>query len=115
MNAQQLYDKGFDLRCSGNYREAKAVFQQILRQEQSHLDAQWQLALIAGFEGDFEQSKSLLSKIVEIDSNHIGARYDLAMTLMMLGMDGDACAHFHEILRQNPSHEKAKQQIIYCS
>jgi hypothetical protein len=37
------------------------------------------------------------------------------MTMMMLGMEEEACAHFHEVLRLSPEHEKARQQIIYCS
>lgn len=114
MNAQELYEKGFDLRCSGAYGEARAIFQQVLGLEPGHADARWQMGLIEGFEGDFDGSIATLSKLVEEIPTHTNARYDLAMTMMMLGMDEEACAQFQEVLRQNPTHEKALQQIVYC-
>jgi tetratricopeptide (TPR) repeat protein len=114
MNAQELYEKGFDLRCSGAYGEARKILQQVLDQEPDHADARWQMGLIEGFEGDFDGSIATLTKLVEEHPDHINARYDLAMTLMMLGMDEDACAQFREVLRQKPDHEKALQQIVYC-
>ena len=114
MNVQELYEKGFELRCNGNYGEAKSMLQQVLSEQDDHADANWQLGLIAGFEGDFNGSIALLKAVVRTDANHIGARYDLAMTYMMLGMESEACEEFREVLKQNPDHEKAKQQIIYC-
>lgn len=114
MNAQELYDKGFELRCSGAYREARTALQQLLDMEPGHADARWQMGLIEGFEGDFDGSIATLSKLVEEHPDHVNARYDLAMTLMMLGMDEEACAQFKEVLRQKPDHEKALQQIVYC-
>ena len=114
MNAQELYDKGFELRCSGQYGEARQVLQQVLGIDPEHADAQWQLGLIEGFEGDFDGSIASLQKVVDANPTHVNARYDLAMTMMMLGMDEEACAHFHEVLRLNPEHEKALQQVIYC-
>lgn len=70
--------------------------------------------MIQGFEGDFDGSIETLRLVVESHPNHIGARYDYAMTMMMLGMIDEACAEFKEVLRQNPTHEKALQQIAYC-
>jgi hypothetical protein len=32
----------------------------------------------------------------------------------MLGMQDEACAQFQEVLRRDPDHEKAHQQMIYC-
>ena len=92
MNAQELYDKGFELRCGGAYREARTILQQVLQIEPEHADARWQLGLIEGFEGDFDGSIATLTKLVEEFPDHTSARYDLAMTLMMLGMDEEAFA-----------------------
>ena len=33
---------------------------------------------------------------------------------MMLGMMDEACANFREVLNQDPTHEEANRQIIYC-
>lgn len=79
-----------------------------------HTDSKWQLGLIQGFEGDFDGSLETLQTIVTANPLHQSARYDLAMTMMMLGMVDEACAEFKELLRQNPNHEKAKQQAVYC-
>ena len=114
MTAQELYDKGFELRCGGSYGEARDVLQRVLEQEADHADAKWQLGLIKGFEGDFESSVALLTQVVAGHPGHVSARYDLAMSLMMLGSEKEACGHFREVLRLNPEHEKAKQQIMFC-
>jgi hypothetical protein len=36
------------------------------------------------------------------------------MTQMMMGEMDEACANFKEVLRQNPAHEDANRQVIYC-
>ena len=102
MTVQELYDKGFELRCSGSYGEAQAVLQQVLEQDAENADAKWQLGLIKGFEGDFDSSVVLLKQVVAGHPGHVSARYDLAMSLMMLGSEEEACGHFREVLRQNP-------------
>ena len=114
MNAQELYEKGFELRCSGAYGEARTFLQQVLDIEPGHADARWQIGLIEGFEGNFDGSIATLTKLVDENPDHVNARYDLAMTMMMLGMDDEACAQFREVLRRKPDHEKALQQIVYC-
>lgn len=111
---QELYKKGFDLRCEGRYAEARAVLTEVLRQNPSHSDARWQLGLIQGFEGDFDGSLETLKSVVAMHPTHQSARFDLAMTYMMLGMTEEACAQLRELLRQNPNHERALQQIMYC-
>ena len=85
MTAQELYEKGFELRCSGSYGEARDILHQVLEQDEGNADAKWQLGLINGFEGDFESSVVLLKEVVDAHPNHVSARYDLAMSLMMLG------------------------------
>ena len=115
MDANQLYEQGFQLRCDGQYGAARMIFEQVLAQNPDHTDSKWQIGLIQGFEGDFDGSLETLHKIVSQNPQHENARYDLAMTMMMLGMADEACAHFHEILRTNPDHEKARQQVVYCS
>jgi TolA-binding protein len=114
MSAQAIYDQGFKDRCDGKYDEAKAAFKQVLAIEPSHSDAKWQLGLVQGFEGDFEGSLETLAGVVVSQPSHVNARCDLAMTMMMLGMTQEACAQFKEVLRLDPTNEKANQQIVYC-
>lgn len=114
MTGEELYQRGFDARCNGQYREARTYLEQVLVQNPTHADARWQIGLIQGFEGDFDGSFATLQKLVQDNPSHLNARYDLAMTMMMLGMIDEACAEFHEILRRDPTHDNAKKQIIYC-
>jgi cytochrome c-type biogenesis protein CcmH/NrfG len=87
---------------------------QVLGQDQKNANAAWQLGLVLGFEGEFEESMKLLGLVVKANPDHISARYDLAMTQMMMGEMDEACANFKEVLRQNPAHEDANRQVIYC-
>jgi tetratricopeptide (TPR) repeat protein len=114
MNVQEAYERGFDLRCNGRYSEAKAQLQQVLDVDPNHCDARWQMGLILGFEGDFEGSLVALSELARLYPTRDYVLYDLAMSQMMLGMNEEACDNFREVLRINPNHEKAAQQVIYC-
>lgn len=114
MNADELYQKGFEARCDGRYGEAKLFFQAVLGEQPDHVDANWQCALIKGFEGDFDGSLADLQGLCDRYPTHNDIRYDLAMTMMMLGMNDEACAEFNRILSSDPTHDKTLQQIVYC-
>lgn len=114
MELQEAYQKAFELRCDGRYVEARAQIQRILAIDPSHAEGLWQLGLIQGFEGDFEESLATLSSLVDRYPARNDFRYDLAMTQTMLGMQEEACDNFRAILATDPSHEKARQQAIYC-
>ena len=114
MSVQEVYDRGFGLRCEGRYGEAKTAFQQVLVTEPNHLKSLWQLALIQGFEGDFDGSLESLKNLVATHPTETDVMYDLAMTYMMLGFQDEACAEFQKILAINPEHEKALHQAKYC-
>lgn len=114
MSDQDLYEKGFQLRCDGRYGEARVALTQLLQSNPQHADALWQIGLIEGFEGDFDGSLATLQKVVDTNPRHTNARYDLAMTMMMLGMLDEACAEFKKVLAQDPTHEKTLQQVVYC-
>jgi tetratricopeptide (TPR) repeat protein len=110
----QAYQRGFQLRCNGQYAEARIQLQMVLRVQPLHADALHQIGLIQGFEGDFDASLDTLQKLSTKYPNNLSIRYDLAMTQMMLGMNDEACANFRFILSVNPSHEEASRQVIYC-
>lgn len=114
MDIESIYQKGFNLRCEGRYSEAGIVFQKVLAQDPGHINARHQQALIAGFLGDFDGSLESLDKLAAQVPNNLEVRYDLAMTQMMLGLQDEACANFKRILTVDPTHQKAKQQSVYC-
>lgn len=112
---EEHYEIGFQYRCEGEYALAKKAFAEVLALDPHHVKARWQLALIKGFEGDFDGSLADLKALVEDAPEDLDVRYDFAMTLIMLGYTEEACEQFREILRRDPAHEKAKQQLAYCS
>ncbi len=114
MDDDQIYQKGFEYRCNGQYAEAKAQFQQVLAKNPGHVNARLQMALIAGFEGDFDGSLALLESLSAQNPANDDVLYELAMTQFMLGMNDEACANLKKILARNPGHEKANQQATYC-
>lgn len=114
MDITEAYQRGFELRCAGRYREARTELEKVLAIDPTHCEALWQIGLIQGFEGDFDSSLITLSDLIARFPNNQNVRYDLAMTQMMLGMSEEACDNFKEILRQNPNHEKAGQQVAFC-
>lgn len=114
MNPEELYDRGFELRCEGRYREAKMYLEQAVNLDPSHSKAKWQLALIKGFEGDFDGSLDDLRALRTADPRNEDVINDLAMTYMMLGYMDEACAEFRALLQINPNHENALRQSAYC-
>ena len=108
------YERGFQLRCDGQYAEAKTAFQAVLSRDSTHVEARHQMGLIQGFEGDFDASLATLQQLATESPANLGVRYDLAMTQMMLGMYEEGCANLKYILSVDPTHEKALQQSAYC-
>ena len=89
-------------------------FQRVLSMDPGHINAKHQQALIAGFLGDFDGSLAALENLSKSAPRNLDIIYDLAMTQMMLGLQDEACANFKKILTLDPSHQKAKQQSVYC-
>ena len=114
MEIEGLYQRGFELRCEGNYPDAKECFKKVLAVDPSHVNTRHQMALIQGFEGDFDGSLAALESLSQQYPANLEVRYDFAMTQMMLGMYEEACGNLKFILSKDPSHAKALQQVIYC-
>jgi len=111
---EMAYQRGFELRCNGQYAEAQMYFQKVLSVDPTHANSLHQVGLIQGFLGDFDGSYATLLKLSTQFPSNLSIRYDLAMTQMMLGMNDEACANFRQILSVDPSHQDASRQVIYC-
>jgi tetratricopeptide (TPR) repeat protein len=114
MNEDEIYQKGFEYRCNGQYAEAKAEFQKVLAMNPHHIKARMQAGLIQGFEGDFDASLATLQELSNEVPNDLDVRFELAMTQLMLGDFDAGCAGIRFILERDPMHEKALQQSAYC-
>lgn len=114
MDIEQTYQLAYQMRCDGRYGDAKQLLQRILAAQPNHVNSRHQMALILGFEGDFDGSLEALKGLNAQAPNNLDILFDLAMTEMMLGMYEEGCAKMQYILRMNPTHEKALQQVSYC-
>ncbi|HJP82339.1 MAG TPA: tetratricopeptide repeat protein [Fimbriimonadaceae bacterium] len=114
MDENEIYQKGFEYRCNGQYAEAKAEFNRLLASNPSHVKARMQVGLIQGFEGDFDGSMATLAALSAEVPHDLDVRYELAMTQLMLGDFDAGCANIRHILSVDPTHEKALQQSAYC-
>ena len=114
MDINSEYERGFQLRCEGNYGEAKAVFQSILTLNPDHVKARLQFGLIQGFEGDFDSSLDTLNALSATNPADLDVRFGLAMTQLMLGMFDEGCGNLKHILSIDPNHEEALRQSAYC-
>ncbi|MGI8924781.1 MAG: tetratricopeptide repeat protein [Fimbriimonadales bacterium] len=115
MTPGEQYEIGYTHRCEGNYALAREAFEAVLASSPGHPKARWQLALIMGFEGDFDGSLAALRELSEQAPGDTEIRYDYAMTLNMLGFFDEACAEFRSVLLIDPDHERANQQLAYCT
>lgn len=113
MDIEEVYRRGFGLRCEGKYAEATAEFKRVLAADPKHCESRWQLGLIQGFQGDFDGSLAILLELSREFPDNLPVRYDLAMTMMMLGMADEARVELQEILRRDPNHENAKKQLAF--
>ena len=109
-----IYQRGFQLRCEGNYSDARVELQKVLAVQPGHVNALHQMGLILGFEGDFDASLSTLQVLSNQNPANLALRYDLAMTQMMLGLYEEACAQLRYILSVDPDNELAARQATYC-
>lgn len=114
MNDDEIYQKGFEYRCNGQYAEAKAEFQKVLAGNPRHIKARMQIGLIQGFEGDFDGSMATLAALSSEVPDDLDVRFELAMTQLMLGEFELGCENIRQILAVDPTHEKALQQSAYC-
>ena len=71
-------------------------------------------ALKVGFDGDVARSIEMLQDLVDEFPTEVEPLYDLAMTQMLVVHIEEACANLHAVLRKNPNHSKALQQVTYC-
>lgn len=111
MTADQLYEKGFEARCNGDYPTASEWLNRALQIDPDHSNAMWQLAIIKGFEGDFDGSIAALKDVVAKSPTHEKAWYDLGMSCTMLMEIPDAVNAFQRVLQLNPGNEDAMRQL----
>ncbi len=100
---QQLLQQGIGLQQNGRLEEAKSVYQQILRAEPDHADANHLLGLIAYQGGNTEAAIGLIDKAIRSNPRVYGYYSNLALVLIESGQYEKAVACCDEALALNPS------------
>jgi tetratricopeptide (TPR) repeat protein len=112
-NLEQRCDQALDLKNQGQYDEAAAEFQEILKKAPTHARAHLGLGLVYCFVGRFDESLEELKLAVECDPNWVDGHLNLAKTYAMLGMYDEAKVEFNRVLELHPGHPEAIKQLKY--
>jgi tetratricopeptide (TPR) repeat protein len=106
-------DQALELKNQGQYDEAAAEFQEILKADPNHARAHLGLGLVFCFVGRFDESLEELKRAVECDPTWVDGHLNLAKTYAMLGMYDEAKVAFNRVLELHPGHPEATKQLKY--
>jgi len=110
---EQRCDQALELKNQGQYDEAAAALQEILKGAPNHARAHLGLCLVFCFVGRFDESLEELKQAVECDPQWVDGHLNLAKTYAMLGMYDEAKAEFGRVLELHPGHPEATKQLDY--
>jgi len=112
-NLEQRCEQALELKNQGQYDEAAAEFQEILKSCPTHARAHLGLGLVFCFVGRFDESLEELKQAVACDPNWVDGHLNLAKTYAMLGMYDEAKVEFNRVLELHPGHPEATKQLKY--
>lgn len=92
---------------SGTYKEAIAVYQQILTDSPTDDDTRGHLARALARDGQFELATSLYRDILTRHPSDLDVQVGLARTLSWNKQYNSAITHYQEVLQQNSTHRDA--------
>jgi tetratricopeptide (TPR) repeat protein len=114
---QEKLRQAQELRISGQYDDAVALFEGVLAEAPDCADAWWGLAHCTfNHLGDFDGAQAQFEKATQLEPANTRYLYDLAMYFTMLGMDEDAKPVFERILETDPGAKEAgeaRKQLSY--
>ena len=112
-NANVYLERGITFKIEGRYEEAISELQLLLSEDPNSSDGHYQMGLVYGFTGMFDESLEELKHAAILAPQRVDVRYDLAMTYTMLGEYEMAKPEFEEVLRRDPTHDKALKQLAF--
>jgi tetratricopeptide (TPR) repeat protein len=106
-----LYLLAYVLFREGRAKESLEVYAQAIRIKQPASDDLKVIGLNYGLLGYFQYSAQFLGKAVESDPANIEARYYLGRVRFEQNLFADAIHEFQEVLRRDPDHVKAQNNL----
>ena len=114
-SADALRDPRLDraLGCvqSGNYGEARDLYQQLLDEGVEDPDLLNNLAVVCGQLGEWQQQADLLSQLLAVQPDRLDARQNLGVALLNLEQPDQALAVFAEVLAADSGRAEAHRGL----
>ena len=102
-----LIQQGFELHQQGRLAEAKAVYEQVLKQQPQHVDALHLLGAIASQSGNPSLALELMEQAIAINPGFAELHINRAVALTELGRFGEALGACERALAQKPNSAEA--------
>ena len=78
---QRLFEQGVDLHQEGQFAQAEALYEQVLKIQPQHLDAIHLLGILSAQTMNFQRAEKLFKKAIELDPGNAAAYNDLGIVL----------------------------------
>ncbi|HWG03935.1 MAG TPA: tetratricopeptide repeat protein [Beijerinckiaceae bacterium] len=111
MNNSDL-ELGFLLHKSGQFAQARSIYEKFIRKNPRHYDAVYSLGLLHAQEERFRIAAELFEKATRLRPDSINAHYNRGVALTALNAHEQALASYAAVLRLAPSHANAAKNRI---
>jgi len=112
----ELLQQAHKHRISGEYEQARPLYEQIVAEESDNAEAWWGLALTVMNQGDFEGAGEHFARAAQLDPQNQRFIYDYGMLHTMLGQYEQAKPLFERVVQIDPMAREAadaKKQLSY--
>lgn len=110
-SVSSLYDEGFDLFVSGDYREALKYFEQILEIDPTNRDALYMKPNSLFYLGEYQQALIYFDKLLEVYPDDLEALVTKSHTLINLGGEAEAISNLDRVIELDPESFEASEAV----
>jgi tetratricopeptide (TPR) repeat protein len=100
-NPKLLYERARGLQKRGRLKEAKQLYQDVLKADPNYLDALNNLGVIHMHEKNYEAAEGTFKKAIDIMPGHVDSYYNLACICAMRGEKEKGIAHLKKAISLN--------------
>ncbi|MGD9674255.1 MAG: tetratricopeptide repeat protein [Candidatus Nitrosocosmicus sp.] len=108
---RSLYDEGFDLFVSGDYREASKYFEQILEIDPTNKDALYMKPNSLFYLGEYQQALIYFDKLLEVYPDDLETLVTKSHTLINLGREAEAISNLDRVIELDPESFEASEAM----